>query len=92
MRIGALIAGTLLFLLGVGLVMGGGTMKAVGDACVDIRCDDSDVVMMGAFGEGLFGAGFLVGGGGIALLVAGVLARPKTAPALSEAEGPSSSS
>lgn len=73
MRAAPLLTGTILLLLGLGATVTGGYMKDIGDACIQARCDADEVVVFGAWGQGVFGGGFLLGIAGIALLVVGFL-------------------
>ncbi|HET6404095.1 MAG TPA: hypothetical protein VFH78_05570 [Candidatus Thermoplasmatota archaeon] len=76
MRVGPILAGSFLLLVGLAAVVAGGMMKSFGDACVQMRCDDGEAYFAGMLGSGALLGGALAGLAGIGLIVAGVIAQP----------------
>lgn len=81
MRAGPIIAGSILLVVGLAGVMGGGIMESIGDLCGASRCDSDEALMWGVIGNGVFLAGALVGLAGIGLIVAGVVSEKPLRPA-----------
>lgn len=78
MRVGPIVAGSLLLIVGLAATIGGGFVRSAGESCIEMRCGDAEETMMfRAAGDAAFLGGALSGLAGIGLIVAGVMTDPK---------------
>lgn len=78
MRAGVVIVGSILLAIGVVAAGGGGAARSVGEACVQMRCGDNEPYFIGMIGTGALYAGIVLGLAGVGIVIAGILAEPRS--------------